>query len=117
MTATKLDISIEQGAKFEISIAVRNNDRTVKNLTGYSARMQIRADYSSIDVLLEASTDDGTIDINAPGGIVTINIGADLTTPLTWTAAVYDVEIYTIDPTEVIRILEGSASLSLEVTR
>lgn len=114
--ATRLDIVIDQGGKFFRNIAVKNNDGTVKDLTGYSGRMQFRSSPSSAIILLEASTANGRISINSPGGIVTVNIGADVTAPLTWTAAVYDLEVFTVDPAEVIRILEGSASLSLEVT-
>jgi hypothetical protein len=116
MTATKLNISIEQGAKFERNILVRNNNGTSKDLTGYSARMQVRPTFASSTILLEATTANGLISINGPGGIVTISISADITTPLDWSVAVYDLEIY-INATEIIRILEGSASLSLEVTR
>jgi hypothetical protein len=116
MTATRLDISIEQGAKFERNILVKNNNGTVKDLTGYSARMQIRPTFASDTVLLEATTTNGLISINSPGGVVTISLTADVTTTLDWSVAVYDLEIYS-SVTEVIRILEGSASLSLEVTR
>lgn len=116
MTATTLDLSIEQGANFERSIQVRNNDGTAKDLTGYSARMQVRQTYSSLVVLVEASTANGYITINSPGGIVTINIPATITEPLDWVVAVYDVEIFT-SATNVIRILQGSMSLSLEVTK
>lgn len=117
MTATYLDITIEQGAKFERNIRVRNNDGTAKDLTGYSARMQVRSYVDSPTVLLEASTANGMITINNPAGIVTIEVGADTTTPLSWIVAIYDVEIFTVDPAEVIRILNGSVTLSLEVTR
>lgn len=117
MAATQLDILIEQGAKFERSIQVKNKDGTIKDLTGYSAKMQVRATTASNVILLEASTANGMISINAPGGMVSISIGADITTPLNWTVALYDVIIYTVAASEVIRILQGSASLSLEVTR
>lgn len=116
MAATRLDIVIEQGVRFDRSIQVRNKDGTVKNLTGYSGRMQIRPSYASATVLLDATTANGMVTINAPGGVVTITIGADITTPMTWTSGYYDVEIFS-SAADVIRILQGSASLSLEVTR
>ncbi len=117
MATTRYDLLIRQGDKFEQSIAAKNSDGTAKDLTGYSARMQVRATPESSTVLLEASTANGRISINAPGGIVTITVGADITAPLNWNVAYYDLEIFTADPANVTRLLEGYASLSKEVTR
>lgn len=113
---TKMDLTMNQGSKFAKNIQVRNSDQTIMDLTGYSARMMVRETYSSVTPLLSASTIDGRITINAPGGVVMINIGADVTGPLTWNSGIYDVEIFTSSPAEVIRILEGNISLSPEVT-
>lgn len=116
MATTRVDIMIQQGAEFVLNIQARNNDQTVMNLTGYSAMMQVRETVSSADVLLEASTDEGSITINGPGGIVMVSIGSDITEALDWSSGVYDLEVYT-GPTNVKRLIEGNASLSLEVTR
>jgi hypothetical protein len=116
MTTSKHNISIQQGAKFELNVAATNADGTVKDLTGYSARMQIRLLQSSLTSLLDANTGNGRISINAPGGIVTVTVDADVTALLSWNVAYYDLEIYT-DLTNVIRLVEGYASLSREVTR
>lgn len=116
-TATRSDIVVNQGARFQLNVAVKNSDGTVKDLTGYSARMQVRATKASSTVLMEATTGLGTISINAPGGIVSVNIGASATAAMTWNAGYYDMEIFTVDPNEVIRVVEGFATLSKEVTR
>lgn len=115
--ATKLDLRIDQGSKFTRNIQVNNPNGTPFDLTGYSARMMIRPSVSSATVLLEASTANGRVTINAPGGVVMIDVGADVTSLLTFSAGVYDIEVFTVDPAEVIRIVEGNASLSREVTR
>lgn len=117
MTTTRYDILIRQGGKFELNVQALNSDQTVKDLTGYSAKMQIRSTPESAIVLMEASTTDGRITINAPGGVVMISIGADVTALLDWTVAAYDLEIYTADPANVIKLTEGYASLTREVTR
>ena len=116
MPATLVDLLFEQGAKFERNIQVRNSDGTPKDLTGYSGRMQIRPTYSSATVLLDATTANGMVTINSPGGIVTVTVGADVTALMTFNSAYYDIEVFS-SPTNVIRIAKGSASLSLEVTR
>lgn len=118
MATTRLDILVQQGARYQRSVTAKNSDGTVMNLTGYSARMQIRPTVASNTILLEASTANGRITIPTPAnGIVIIDIGADVTAPLNWTVACYDLEIFTVDPANVIRLIEGYASLSKEVTR
>jgi hypothetical protein len=117
VATVKYNISIQQGSKYELSIQARNNDNTVMDLTGYSGRMQVRPTKASSTVLLDANTTNGRITINAPGGIVSVSVGADVTALLNWTVAYYDLEVYTVDPTNVKRLVEGYASLSREVTR
>jgi hypothetical protein len=117
LEAVRLDINIRQGAKYELNIQAKNQDGTVKDLTGYSARMQVRPTVESTTILLDANTSNGRITINAPGGIVSISIGADVTSTLNWNVAPYDLEIYTADPANVFALIEGYASLSKEVTR
>lgn len=117
MAATRHDILVRQGDKFQLNVQAYNTDKTIKDLTGYSARMQIRPTVASSTVLLEATTANGRIAINAPGGIVMVTVGADITAPLNWTVATYDLEVFTADPANVIRLVEGYASLSREVTR
>lgn len=118
MAVTFHNINIPQGSKFEMNVQALNSDKTVKDLTGYDARMQIRQTVNSVSPLLSITTGTGEITINAPGGIVMVRIPATTTIGLTFNDAVYDIEIYkSADPTEVSRIVEGFASLSLEVTR
>ena len=118
MAAVFHNIVIPQGSRFELNIQTRNSDNTIKDLTGYDARMQVRPTRDSATILLSASTSDGRITINAPGGIVMIAIGADVTGALSFYDGVYDLEIYKVaDATSPVRIAEGFVSLSPEVTR
>lgn len=117
MPAVHHDIVVEQGSKFVLPIQALNPDRTVFDLTGYSGRMQVRSNIDDTNILVDASTSNGRISINAPGGVVTVTIGADITTGYTWKTGVYDLEVFTSDPANVIRLAEGFATLSLEVTR
>lgn len=113
---TQYDIVVQQGAKFELTIKALNKDRTIKDLTGYLARFQVRATVGSLAVLMSGTTEDGRMTINGPGGLVMISVGADITTPMAWTNGVWDVEAYS-SAANVIRLAEGFASLSPEVTR
>lgn len=109
-------IKVQQGAAFKLNVLAQNADKSAMNLAGYSGRMQVRASASDPSILMEASTANGYITINAPGGIVMINVPASVTDPMTWTDGVWDLEI-SASASEVIRLAEGFASLSPEVTR
>jgi len=112
----KHDITVQKGAAFTLNILAQNADRTPKDLTGYSAKMQVRPVAGDLSTpLLDASTANGRITINAPGGIVMINVPADVTEAMTWQSGVWDLEIST-SAQNVIRLAEGFASFSLEVT-
>lgn len=112
---------IEQGSTFERTIYRREADRvTPEPLTGMNARMQIRdgIDNTAILVSLTSSPAAG-LTVNGPLGQVDIRIGADVTATLpTDGDLVYDIEMVDqVDPTEVLRLLEGEIRVSPEVTR
>lgn len=86
------------------------------DLTGYKARMQVRKTVSSTEVLYEASTDTGEIDIDLALSTITINIEASATQNFGFTAAVYSVELYKTDGT-VLPFLTGNLTLVQEITR
>ncbi len=116
MVATKQDILFEQGKKFEYTVQARNPDKSIKDLSGYQARMQVRPTVDSVTILVSATSAGGEIVINGPLGIVAVTIGADVTTAYTWTVGVYDLEAFT-SATNVIGLAKGFAALDKEVTR
>lgn len=85
------------------------------NLTGYSARMDIRGsiDDTAVIVSLVSPAD---ITLEALLGKITIVIAAAVTALFTFDTAVYDLEL--IDGTGVVtRLVEGEIELCKEVTR
>lgn len=107
-------IMIEKGATFRLTVNVTDSG-VIKNLTGYSARMHIRATPNILSILLDAST---YITINNPTqGQLTIGIPATITSAITWTKGVYDLEVYTAADADVIRVLQGEIAATPEVTR
>ena len=113
MAAKDLDIKIEQGKNFKLTVTVREYG-VVKNLTGFEGRMQIR---SSPGGALHASLTNVEITIPAPvNGQVVINIPAATTGAYTWRLGVYDLEVFNTGTGEVIGVLKGFASLDAEVT-
>lgn len=115
MAAANLDIVIEQGATFRHTLLVKQGGEPF-DLTSYSARMQIRKTYSSVDPILDLTEDNGRIVITPEEGKIELFIDAEDTADLAFKDGVYDLEIESAGG-EVTRILQGFASLSLEVTR
>ena len=83
------------------------------DLAGATARMQIRAQVGGA-VLLELTTANGGLAFTGPGTI-TRTLSAAQTAALTWTEAVYDLEVEYADST-VQRYLQGKVTVSREVT-
>ena len=126
MTAAKKNLTIEQGATWRDTYTLLQPapvgtpiaDMLPIDLSGYSARMQVRPDYASTTVLIELSTDNTRITITPLTGTLALFISDADTTALAFTdaSAVYDLEL--IQPGgEVIRLLRGTVTLSPEVTK
>lgn len=121
MSAGIYDFEIEQGATltrvftWTTGTTGCNATTTPVNLTGYTARMQIRPNVNSSTVLFEANTTNGYIVLGGSAGTITLTIPAADTATFTFARAVYDLEL-TIGAT-VTRLLQGTVVLSREVTR
>lgn len=116
MAAATYDFDIEQGATLLKPIVWKDSTGSPVNLTGYTAKMQVRQSVSSSDVLLEMSTVNGRISITPLTGTITLIFSATLTAAITWSRGKYDLELTSNDGT-VTRLIEGQISVSKEITR
>lgn len=122
MAAGKLDLLIEQGATFKHTLLVKQGesvDAPAADLTGYTARMQIRSAIDAAEPLIELTTENDRITITPATGRLDLVISATDTAalvPAQFDAAVYDVEIVS-GGGEVTRLVQGKVKLSPEVTR
>lgn len=114
MLAGLLDIEIEQGATFELVFIYQDELGNPIDLTGMTARMQLRRQYKSTEVLIGLTTENGRIIIDPFAGKITLRIAATDTADLTG-SGVYDLEI--VEGSVVTRILEGSFTICAEVTK
>lgn len=114
MLAGLLDIEIEQGATFNLTFLYEDGVGQPIDLTGMTARMQLRRQYSSSEFILNLTTENGGITIEALTGTITIFISAPDTAVLTG-SGVYDLEL--INGSIVNRILSGSFIICPEVSR
>jgi hypothetical protein len=114
MEPAKIDLTIYQGATFRKSL-VWKSDGVVVDLTGYTARMQIRESIDATDSLLDLTTENDRIVITEVEGKVELVISAADTAALSFVSGVYDLEL--VSGTEVTRLCGGKVKLSREVTR
>ncbi len=116
MAAAKHDILIEQGATFRLNLVWKDSAGVPVNLTGYSARMQVRRSLNSSEPLLNLTTSNGAITLGGAAGTIAVVAAATLTDDINARSAVYDLELQSADGT-VTRLIEGRATISPEVTR
>lgn len=110
------DIEIEQGATWSLLLTYKDGAGNVVDLTGYTARMQARPFARSPKIILERSTQAGTILLGGQAGTVTIKATAAETAALKAGTGAYDVELYSPIAT-TIRLIQGKFTISAEVTR
>ena len=115
MSATTYDILIEQGATYSQVITYKEAGVAV-NLTGYTARMQVRATLESASTLVELTTANSRITLGGSAGTITLTISATDTAALTAGRGVYDLELVSGSGI-VTQLLQGVATISRNVTR
>jgi hypothetical protein len=116
MAAGNYDLVIEQGATFYQEIIWKDSSETPIDLTGYTARMQVRKTVKSSDTILSLTTENGRITLGDDAGTITLEVDAEDTADLTEFCGVYDLELEAGDGT-VTRLLQGQIEVSREVTR
>lgn len=130
MAAGKYSFVIEQGTTVNFEIQYKDSLGQPVNLSGYSAKMQLKAGYAVDNpttylTLSSSRNPDGT-GLNMSGssgtkplasGSIGIFISACTSSLLTFDTAYYDLEIYSgSDCTYTTRLLEGQVRISKQVT-
>lgn len=106
------------GIDWEQDFIYKDSGGNLVNLTGYNAKMQVRADYvSTSPVLLELSTTNGRITLGGALGTIKLAVSQAVTEALTAGSYVYDLELASGASTGKIRLLEGPIVFTPEVTR
>ena len=115
MLAGQYNLIIDQGAHFERLMTITNPDGSEYDLTGYTARMQIRTEIDADDVMCELTTANGRIVLGGEEGTVRLIIESAVTETFD-DEGVYDLELIDSDG-KVYRLLKGKVKVELEVTR
>ena len=114
MVAGIYNIICEQGATFQRNLLWQSNG-VPNDLTGYTARMQVRTDYASTTIVVELTTENSRISLGGTAGTIALTIPATITAALTPAVYVYDLEL--IIGSIVYRLVQGKFSVNPEVTK
>lgn len=114
MAAGIYDITIEQGATFQMNLTWKDSTGSPVNISGYSARMQVRENYEAEDTLVSLVSP-ADITLGGALGTIAITIAASATQNLQLEEGVYDLEL--VNGATVTRLIQGKATISREVTR
>ena len=112
MSAANHDLVIDQGSTFVIDLTIKE-EGTLKNLTGFSARAQMRSSKTASAV---AASFTCTI-ANPTNGVVKMELPATTSTAMAAGVYFYDLEIHTANDAIVKRLIEGKVTINQEVTR
>ena len=112
MAAAYQELFLEQGTTFTTNITLDDIDGVPYDLTGVTAKSQIRKSYYSANTTAEFTTT-----INIPNtGIILLSLDAPTTANIAAGRYVYDVAIKDTANT-VTRVLEGIVNVIPQVTK
>lgn len=114
--AATYDFTIEQGTSQTVNFVWKDSAGNPVDLTGFTARAQVRKTYSTADYLISLTTEDSGITLGGAAGTVVLHFTPAKTTPVTAKSGVYDVELVSSDGT-VTRLVQGAVDFSPEATR
>lgn len=112
MSAADYNLKIDQGSDFAVEFTL-SEDGSAKDLTGYSARAQMRETKTATTV---AATFTCTI-ATPTNGKIKMELTNAVTKEITAGRYYYDLEIHTASDAIVTRIMQGMAVVTQEVTR
>lgn len=116
MLAGKLNLTIRRGATFRKRLTWRGTNKKPINLTGYTAKLQVRPNPDDPTVLLELSTENGGITLSPLTGGIELYLSDEAAALLDFDRATYDLMLYAPNG-DALALLEGSVRLIRGVTK
>lgn len=114
MAAGNYTIKIDQGSDFSLVVEWKDPAGAPINMTGFSAKMDIRDRAGDPDLIDSFSVGSG-LTITGAAGRVTLSITASESSAWDFDRAVYDLEV-TSGGGAKTRLIQGAVLLSREVT-
>ena len=114
--AGNYNIITDQGATFSRTLTWTDSAGTAVNLTGYTARMQVRTDYETTGTpVLSLTTENGKIVLGGSAGTIALGVPASDMASVIAGSYVYDLEL--VSGVVVVRLVQGTFTVRAEVTR
>jgi len=108
------NITMDQGAQWTLTVQYDNNNGTPIDLTGYTARMQVRPKFGSDNAVLTISSPSSGIVITPLTGTLNLTATTAQTGDIPGGFYVYDLEI--TSGGVVTRLMQGSVTVRDQVT-
>lgn len=112
MSCVFYNLDVDQGATFNINIEAKDQYLNPINLSGYACRSKIRESFSASGSLLDLTP---TI-YNYESGLINFIIPASGTAALPCNQYCYDLEVYSSNDEDVIKLLRGYVEVWPEAT-
>jgi len=109
--ATKANLIIDQGATYETTVNITDDDGNTVDLSGYTGAAQARKHYTSNTAY------NFTVTVNGSEGQVVLSMSSNTTMQLASGRYVYDCELTETSSGKVSRVLEGIVTVTPNVTR
>ena len=108
-------ITLRQGETFQLSIHVQDSSDATVNYSGFTARMQVRADHTSAAIIDIDSTSEITLGTSNPNILINVaeTVTKNLTAPF---SGFYELELVS-SGNVVTKPLEGKFLIEPEVTK
>jgi hypothetical protein len=117
MAASTYDIDLEQGSTYSTVFTYTDSNSAAVNLTGFTARMQVRSVYSVTGPAISLTTNGGGgIVLGGAAGTVTVTVSATVSASLVPKNYVYDIELVSSGGV-VTKLIRGKMKVLPEVTR
>jgi hypothetical protein len=111
------NIVADQGATLSRTITWKDSARTPINVTGYTARMHVRATVTANTTVLVLTTENSRISLGGASGTVTMTVSATDMANVASGQYVYDLELVAPVTNVVSRLIQGNFLVRAEVTR
>lgn len=113
--AAELNLTIEKKSAFQRRLIYKDSNGRAINLTGWTAKLQIKPAADSVTVLIELSTTNGRIALGGNAGFIDLYVSVADTTSIAWTTGVYDLLLTPADG-KSRRLVQGTMTASPGVT-
>lgn len=115
MTPGRFNFTCPQGSTFNPTLTWKIDNAPV-DITGYSARLQVRETHDSDEYIINLTNLNGGITLGGSAGTIDLYISASDTSAALPGDHVYDLEMISSNST-VSRLIEGRFNITPEVTR